>query len=146
MSDIPNLVTARELINRVELFHGLKPDEVVTIFSKGMTMKVTKGEALFYKGTVGSQMYVVLGGLLGVFDGDRAIATLRTGDMFGEMALVNKEPRSATVTALEDSRVFVLSQTTFEKLMSKRVAIQMLLNIIRTLSHRLRDTNQRMTK
>ena len=134
-----------ELIERVALFNGLSPDDVVKIFSKGMTMRVTKGEAIFYKGTIGNQMYVVLAGTVGIYDNKKVIATLATGDMFGEMALVNKEPRSATALALEDTRLFVLSESTFEKLMTKRVAIQMLLNIVRTLSHRLKDSNTRNT-
>jgi CRP-like cAMP-binding protein len=134
-----------ELIKRVELFHGLTPDEVSTIFSKGMTMRVGKGETVFYKGTVGSQMYIVLGGLLGVFDGDMKIAELQTGDMFGEMALVTHEKRSATVTAIEGSHLFVLSEMTFQKLLTKRVAVQLLLNIVRTMSHRLKQTNARVT-
>ncbi|MBI2422222.1 MAG: cyclic nucleotide-binding domain-containing protein [Candidatus Hydrogenedentes bacterium] len=135
-----------ELIRRVELFHGLERDEVAKIFAKGMTMRVAKGEHVFLQGTIGSQMYVVLGGKLGVFDGPKGIAELRTGDMFGEMALVNKEPRSATVTALEDSRLYVITESTFERLMTKRVAIRMLLNIIRTLSHRLQKANQALAR
>lgn len=131
-------------ISKVDFFNGLSRDDVVKIFSKGMTMRCAKGEVIFYKDTVGGQMYVVLGGKVGVFDGDRCIATLTTGDMFGEMALVNKEPRSATVCALEESRLFVLSQSTFENLLTKRVAIRMLLNIIHTLSKRLKTTNARL--
>lgn len=132
-----------ELIRRVELFHGLSREEVSKIFKRGMTMRVIKGDVVFYQGTVGSQMYIVLGGLLGVFDGEKQIATLRTGDMFGEMALVTSEPRSATVKALEDSRLFTLTEDTFNRLMTKTVALRILFNIIRTLSHRLKDTNKR---
>jgi CRP-like cAMP-binding protein len=78
-----------------------------------------------------------------VRDGDKTLATLTTGDMFGEMALIDNEPRSATVVADEDSHLFVLSETTFQTLLTKRVAIRLLLNIMRTLSHRLRDANIR---
>ena len=133
-----------QYIKHVSLFGGLTREEVAKIFAKGMTMHVTAGEHIFLQGTVGNQMYVVLGGKLGVFDGKKCIAELRTGDMFGEMALVNKEPRSATVTAVNDSRLFVLSETTFERLMTKRAAIRILLNIVRTLSHRLKDANKRL--
>ena len=136
--------TVDKYIKHVALFHGLTREEVAKIFAKGMTMHVNAGQDIFVQGTVGSQMYVVLGGKLGVFDGESCIAELRTGDMFGEMALVNKEPRSATVRALNDSRLFVLTESTFERLMSKRVAIRVLFNIIRTLSHRLRDANKRL--
>lgn len=138
--------TVKQYIERVDLFRGLTPEEVTKIMSKGMTMRCVKGETVFYKGTVGSQMYVVLGGKLGVYDDENLLASLKTGDMFGEMALVNKEPRSATVKAMEDSRLFVLSESTFERLMSKRVAIRILLNIISTMSKRLKDANIRLAK
>lgn len=133
-----------KLIERVELFHGLNRDELVKIFSKGMTMRVAKGETIFHKGTVGSQMYVVLGGKVGVFDNNKLLAELHTGDMFGEMALVNREPRSATVTAIEESKLFVLSENTFQQLLSKRVAIQILLNVVKSLSNRLKNANARL--
>ncbi len=140
-----NTATIDEYIKRVALFEGLSREEVAKIFAKGMTMNVSSGEHIFLKGTVGNQMYVVLGGKLGVFDGNKCIAELRTGDMFGEMALVNKEPRSATVTAINESRLFVLSESTFERLLSKRAAVKILLNIVRTLSHRLKDANKRFS-
>ncbi len=134
-----------KLIERVDLFHGLSREELVKIFSKGITMRVTKGETIFHKGTVGSQMYVVLGGSVGVFDGNQQLAALHTGDMFGEMALVNREPRSATVIAMEESKLFVLSENTFQQLLTKRVAIQILMNIVNTLSKRLKSTNARLS-
>lgn len=134
-----------KLIERVDLFHGLTREELVKIFSKGITMRVTKGETIFHKGTVGSQMYVVLGGSVGVFDGNQQLAALHTGDMFGEMALVNREPRSATVIAVEESKLFVLSENTFQQLLTKRVAIQILMNIVNTLSRRLKNTNAKLS-
>ena len=72
-----------QYIEKIDLFHGLTREEVVKIFSKGMTMRCAQGETVFYKGTVGSQMYVVLGGKIGVFDDDQCFAVLRPGDMFG---------------------------------------------------------------
>ncbi len=140
-----NPAQVRELQDKVELFNGLSADDIAKIFSRGMTMRVSQGETVFYKGTVGSQMYIVLGGLLGVVDNDKVLAKLRTGDMFGEMALVTQEPRSATVQAIEDSHLFVLSETTFQKLLTKRVAIRILLNIVRTQSRRLREVNAKLS-
>lgn len=132
------------LMKRVSLFQGLRSEDVAKIFAKGMTVRVSKGEVVFYKNTVGSQMYIVLAGKLGVYSGDTQIAALRPGDLCGEMALVNREPRSATVSAVEDTLLFVLTETTFHTLLTKRVAVQLLLNIIKTLSHRLRETNARL--
>ncbi|MBP8128445.1 MAG: cyclic nucleotide-binding domain-containing protein [Candidatus Hydrogenedentes bacterium] len=133
------------LIQRVSLFQGLIPEEVEKIFAHGLTMAFKKGDVLFYRDTVGNQMYVVLGGRVGVFgDGDTCLATLTTGDMFGEMALVTHERRSATVKGLEDGYVFVLNEITFYRLLTKKVAIQILLNMVRTLSHRLKEANARL--
>jgi CRP-like cAMP-binding protein len=134
----------QELIERVELFHGISGHDVEKIFSHGMTMRVGAGEAVFYRGTVGNQMYVVLGGKLGVYgDGDVCLAELVTGDMFGEMALVTQEPRSATVKAINESFLFALSEDTFHKLMTKKAAVQLLLNMVTTLSKRLKQANAR---
>ncbi len=132
------------LAKRVALFQGLTVEDIGKIFARGMTIRVQKGETIFYKGTTGSQMYVMLGGKAAVNDGSKCIATIGMGDTFGEMALINNEPRSATVVALEDSHLFVLSETTFQRLLTKRVAIQILLNIVRTLSRRLRDANEKL--
>lgn len=129
------------LAQKVELFRGLVPEDVGKIFARGMTVRYQKGETIFIKGTVGNTMYIVLGGSVGVCDGDNLLATLRTGDMFGEMALISNEPRSATVIAAEDCHLFVLAETTFEHLLTKRVAVRILLNIIRTLCRRLRQAN-----
>lgn len=132
------------LAEQVDMFEGLSPQDVRKIFHKGMTLRVAKGETIFYKGTVGNQMYVVLGGQVGVFDGPKCIAKLSTGDMFGEMSLLNGDPRSATVVALEHSNVFVLSEEVFQKLLTKRVAVQILLNIGKTMGERVRAANLKL--
>ena len=132
------------LARKIDLFHGLSAEEVAKIVRRGTTIRVDKGEAIFFKGTTGSQMYVLLGGTVGIFDGERLIATLRSGDMFGEMALISNEPRSASVIAMEASHLFVLTETTFQRLINKRAAIRILLNIVSTLSSRLRTATAKL--
>ena len=133
-----------ELAKRVSLFNGLDAEDVAKIFSKGMTMEVEKGNVLFYQGTTGNQMYVVLGGRIDIFDGKKHLTSMKTGDLFGEMAVIMNEPRSATAVAGETSRVFVLSETVFERLMTKRAAIRILLNIVGVMARRLRDMNAKL--
>lgn len=139
-----NTFNVNQLVREVALFEGLSREDVGKIFTRGMTLRVPKGEVIFQKGTTGSQMFVVLRGKVGVVEGGKVLASLTTGDMFGEMALVTNEPRSATVVALEDSELFALSESVFEKLMTKRAAIRILLNIVKTLSHRLKDANVKL--
>jgi CRP-like cAMP-binding protein len=143
MSLDPKLI---ELTKRVELFKGLDPHDVGKIFAKGLTKLVPKGEAVFFQGTVGNTMFVLLGGKVDLYDGKRYLASLSPGDAFGEMAIINREPRTATALAAEDSKVFELSEQTFHKLMTKRVAIQILLNIIGMMSERLTGMNKQMTQ
>ena len=133
------------LARSVALFDGISPADVEKIFSKGQTMRAQKGQAIFHEGTEGNQMYIVLGGKISLFKASKHLADLTAGAMFGEMALVSDEPRSASAVAAEESMLFVLEETTFDKLMTKRVAVRMLMNIVKTLCERLRDTNKRAT-
>ncbi|NUM52451.1 MAG: cyclic nucleotide-binding domain-containing protein [Candidatus Hydrogenedentes bacterium] len=135
-----------QLAKRVALFNGLDAEDVAKIFSKGMTMEVEKGNVLFYQGTTGNQMYVVLGGRIDLFDGKKHLTSMRTGDLFGEMAVIMNEPRTASAVAGETSRVFVLSETVFEKLMTKKAAIRILLNIIGVMARRIRDMNAKLAE
>ncbi|GMW00859.1 MAG: hypothetical protein AMXMBFR84_19960 [Candidatus Hydrogenedentota bacterium] len=135
-----------KLAGKIDLFKGLHPEEVKKIFAKGMTMTVPKGDVVFYQGTTGNTMYVVLGGKIDLYDHKRFIASLRSGDTFGEMALINHEPRSATAVASETSHLFAMNETTFDKLMTKSVAIRILLNIVGLMSSRLKNMNGQLTK
>src|SRR5262245_14644367 len=125
-------------VRNVDIFQGFSPDDITKIFSHCQTMMVQKDQMLFQQGTVGNQMFVVLGGSFALYDGSRQLATFRPGDTFGEMSLLLHEPRVGRVQALELSQVCVLDERLFDKLLTKRVAVQMLLNISRTLARRLK--------
>jgi CRP-like cAMP-binding protein len=139
-----NLAKYQKLVDHVDIFNGLRPADVHKIFQKGMTVRVGKGETVFYKDTQGNQMYVILGGKMGVFDGPKMLAELTVGMTFGEMSLLNGEPRSATIVALEAANLLVLSEEVFQKLLTKRVAVQILLNMSRTMGKRLVASNLKM--
>lgn len=143
---MPSLEKFAQMAKKIDLFQGLRSEDVAKIYAKGITLQVEKGNVLFYKGTVGNQMFIVLGGKISLYSGKKHIADLHSGDMFGEMALINNDPRSATAVAAETSNLFVLSETTFQKLMTKRVAIRILFNIIGTLSKRLQDMNAKLVQ
>ncbi|MDP7638229.1 MAG: cyclic nucleotide-binding domain-containing protein [Candidatus Hydrogenedentes bacterium] len=136
-----NLAKYQKLVDHVDIFHGLRPADVHKIFQKGMTVRVTKGETVFYKETEGNQMYVILGGKVGVFDGPKMLAKLTVGMTFGEISLLNNEPRTATIVALEATNLLMLSEEVFQKLLTKRVAVQILLNMSRMMGKRLAASN-----
>jgi len=137
----PNDPRLRKWVERIELFRGLTTDDVYKIYTRGMTLSIAKGEAAFHKSTTGNSMYVVMSGSFGVFDGPKQIAAKKVGDTFGEMSLMTGATRSASVIALSDARVFMLDEEIFKKLLTKKVAVQILLNIGRMLSKSLEDAN-----
>lgn len=91
---------------------GLMTEE---IYSAGMT--------IFRKGDTGTCMYIIVDGLVRVHDGDRTINLLGKRDVFGEMAALDPEPRSATVTAQQDTRLFRLDQEPLSRLMAERTEV-----------------------
>ncbi len=129
------------LARRMELFHGLTPEDVARIFSRGSTREYDEGERVFEKGQPGAEMFVILGGEVRIFDGPQEIALLDRGDMFGEMALVSNEPRSASAAATCTTSLLVLSLDDLKKDLPREVSLQLLVNIIITLSERLRRAN-----
>ena len=130
------------LVETMDLFNGLHPEVLMRIMAMGLTEAVTKGTVIFQKGDPGTKMYVILEGKVKVIDDGKVIAVLGKGEMFGEMALLSPEKRSATVVAEESSSFFALTASAFHQLFTKPVAIRLLLNIVGTLSERLRKTNE----
>ena len=142
-ADDPRL---KSLVDTVDMFHGLSTSDVQKIFAAGLTMRAEPKDTIFFKDTVGNQMYVVLGGKVGIYDGPRLLAELTTGDTFGEMSLLLGKKRNATAVALEQSLLFVLDEEIFQKLLTKRAAIQILLNLSRTLGERLSEANKEVRR
>lgn len=131
------------LARRMELFRGVPPEEVAKIFARGITQELEAGQVIFEKGQPGKEMYVILGGEVIIRDGERELARLGRGGMFGEMSLLSAQPRSATAAAGDTTSLLVLSNEVIRQAMPPHVSIQLLTNIINTLSARLRQANER---
>ncbi|HOK09520.1 MAG TPA: cyclic nucleotide-binding domain-containing protein [Candidatus Hydrogenedens sp.] len=124
------------------LFKGLSSDEVERLFDSGLIVHFKKDEVVFYQGSMGNHVYLILSGSVGVYRDEKQIVTLDSGEIFGEMALFTKEPRSATVKVLQDSQLLIFSETSFHKLLTKQTAVRLLLNIINILCERLKKKNE----
>lgn len=101
------------------------------------------GEVIIRQGSTGDSMYVVQSGRVEVFQssetGEQHLAFLEAGDFFGEMAVFEKEVRSATVRAVGESRVLKIDKKT----LLRRIREDPLLavNLLKTMSHRIRYLN-----
>jgi CRP/FNR family transcriptional regulator, cyclic AMP receptor protein len=104
------------------------------------------GTVLFEEGQPGDFMYVIASGEVEirrtVGETERVLAVLPAGEFFGEMAILNARPRSATAVVRVDSRLVVIEGTTFEAMLRARPEIA--LRIIKALALRLENANQQL--
>jgi CRP/FNR family transcriptional regulator, cyclic AMP receptor protein len=102
------------------------------------------GTVLFTEGQPGDYMYVITRGEVeirrNVGETERVLAVLPAGEFFGEMAILNARPRSATAVVRTDSRLLVIEGSTFEAMLRARPEIA--LRIIKALAVRLENANQ----
>ena len=107
--------------------------EVAAILEEG---EPKAGTAVFAKGDSGDSMYIIAEGRMRVSDGERTVGELGPGDVFGELALLDPEPRLFTVAALEDSRLLRLDREAFLELMGGNIEI--VRGVLHVLCERLR--------
>jgi len=135
----------RSLVESIDLFDGIEFRNCIKILAMGLQTKIRIGDVIFHKGEAGHEMYVLLKGRVEIIDespaGDRALAVLGPGETFGEMAFFEKKERSAKAVAMDDAILLALDEEKIERLLTKSVAIKLLFNLARMLSHRLRETN-----
>src|SRR6266851_5012464 len=93
------------------------------------------------------ELFVLFRGKVQVTKGEMAIATLKAGGHFGEMGLVDQAPRSATVTALEETSAVSIDRDSLLRLMRRDslLAVKLLWSFVQVLSERLRNTNEALT-
>jgi CRP-like cAMP-binding protein len=102
------------------------------------------GDTIFAEGDTGTEMYIIQQGQVEIFKeyagSTRPIATLETGDFFGETSLLEEQPREASARAVSDFRLLRIDQTTFDQIVREdpEIAVRML----RKLSHRLREREE----
>jgi SulP family sulfate permease len=134
----------REMI----LFKGRKEETLVALEACLETRSYRAGEKIFTRGDTSDELFLIRRGNVRIIlpvTGKLAyhLATFGRGDFIGEMAFLDREPRSADAMAFTDTELFVLSRQRFDTLASehKKLAIQMLEGIARTLAMRLRRAN-----
>jgi len=132
----------------ISLFHGLNGLAVRLVVLMGTLRSFRPGERIVERGQPGREMYLVLEGEAQVrgTDGETVLASLRRGDVLGEMALLRSAVRSADVVATDDVEVLVIDEAFLRRLRGRypRFASRFFLNIARILSDRLEDANRRL--
>jgi len=111
------------------------------------TVRFKKGATIIHEGTTGSNAYLILSGSVEVFKkvGDEKLVLSRMvkGNIFGEMSLVDDKPRSATIVALEDTEVRILSRERFESMLEQNP--RAVIPLLKQVFQRVRYLNQMVT-
>jgi CRP-like cAMP-binding protein len=115
------------------------PDNVLAALADAVEeVHLASNEPLFTKGDLGTSMYVIVAGLVRVHIGDQTVVELSDGEIVGELAALDPEPRSASVSAIDPTTLYRIEQTTLQCLMANHPEIVQ--GIIKQLAQRLRET------
>ena len=141
----PPKLNADHLAN-IGLFGGLQRETLELLATELPTRRVEAGEIVVEEGDTSNQMFIVIGGELevvksGESGGDVRVAILGPNDWFGEMSIIDVQPRSASVRAVAPTLVVSMSAEHVENLLYRRNAKDyalFIMNIARELSRRLR--------
>jgi ATP/ADP translocase/HEAT repeat protein len=125
------------ILKTVNIFSQTPDNVLADVADLLEEVDVSENETIFKQGDVGDCLYVILDGKVRVHDGERLLNYLGGRDVFGEMALLDPEPRLASVTAVEPTRLFRLEQAPFYELLSERPEVAT--GIIRVLTGHLRN-------
>ncbi len=143
MADMQNVL----FLKKVPMFSEMSLEQLEVISGILTEVQVFKGETVVKEGEIGDELYVVVEGQVSVVKNHRtphevALASLRETDYFGEMAVLDQEPRSATVVADADSRLLSLSAERLHDIILQKPEIAF--QIFKVLSQRLRKTDKKL--
>ena len=128
-------------LKSVDLFRGLPGEELATIAEIAEEQPFAAGEPVFTEGEPGDALYLVVEGAVKVHRGDKQLAQIGIREVFGEMAMLDSEPRSASVTALKDAVLLKIGRDEFRDVLQERPEIA--IGVIQVLSRRLRTSARR---
>ncbi len=129
----------------IPLFKSLMDNDLKLIFEKLENIEYEAGHNIINEGEMGTCLYLIREGVVKVvsrmdeFEEPIVLSRLGSGDYFGEMALITGEPRSASVVAENDVKLWRLSKSDFDQLILQNPSIT--LSLTHMLSHRLRQAN-----
>ncbi len=120
----------------VDLFRDISGEEVSHVAQIAEEREFGSEQIIFEEGDAGDSMFIIVDGAVRIHKGDKEIAVLHKGKFIGEMALLDQEPRSASVTTTEETTLLEINGEDFYDLMASRMEIMQ--GIVKILTQRLR--------
>ena len=141
MSDLGARV---ELLAEIPLFAALADEELEEMALAAVTRGFEEGSVIFHIGEPGRSLYVVTQGVVQIHHPERdtrfELAQLATGDFFGEMALLNDAPRSATARAFTTVEALVVDKVDFRRILTEKPEVA--IKILQAMSGRVRKADE----
>jgi len=141
------------ILNRIPVFSDLGKIELRLIEKIVYLRNYHEGEVIFVEGEPGAGMYIIESGKVRIClgphtDEEHEIALLQDGDFFGELALIDDHPRSATAVALMTTRLIGFFRSDLISIISRtpRMGVKIQQNMLQILVRRLRVTDQRLNE
>jgi serine/threonine protein phosphatase PrpC len=136
-----------DTIRKMPIFKFLTYKELVRILNITTVREASPGERIITEGEDGEELFIVLSGKVRVHKGETSIVSLTNGDHFGEMALIDKAPRSASVSAEVKTSLLQISRAEFFNIIRKepRMATKLLWSFLQVISERLRTTSTQLS-
>lgn len=133
-----------EVLRENPIFRKIDPKRLKIVAVMGESLQYRAGERLFEKGDEGDSAFIVIMGsvdvLVPVDGGEKAVATLGRGEVFGEMAVLTEEPRSTAIAAHDDLKVLRIDRPALLSLLREFPDIA--IELIRVLARRLATTTR----
>jgi sulfate permease, SulP family len=147
-------LTGEIALDRLSVLEGLKESEVAVVGAVLVRRVYSPGEVVIKEGSLDRDLFLISRGTVSVrvdlpgHERRRRLASFSAGTVFGEVALLDREPRSATVTADEEAVCYILSEDAFHALVRDHhaIAITLLTNLGRELSRRVRRANAMISR
>ena len=124
-------------LRNVPLFSGMGPGELSQLAGIAQEVIFSTGDSIIVQDEHGDSLFLIVEGEVNIHQGTEQLAVLKTQDYFGEMSILDGEPRSASATAITDCLLLRIQQADFYHILSQRFEVAM--TIIQTLTRRLRQ-------
>jgi CRP-like cAMP-binding protein len=126
---------ANTMIGSVPFFGGLEEKTRKSIANQGKELSYKPGDSIVDEGTMGVGFYLIMDGKAEVRKGGRVLATLGKGQFFGEMSLIDEQPRSADVVAVAPTKCWAITSWAFSALVKSHpeIALKMLKELVKRL-------------
>ncbi|MBN2825231.1 MAG: cyclic nucleotide-binding domain-containing protein [Campylobacterales bacterium] len=129
------------ILKSIDLFCEISEKDLLSLATQLSEIEYEKGSVIIRQGEIGTSMYIIVRGEVEVIIDDKVVARLGEKSIFGELAALDPEPRSAAIKATQDTLVFKIESTVMYNLISEYIDVAK--GIIKILCQRVRQNSAR---